>query len=113
MSEPMLRAAFWVSAQIKICDLKSIPIVVVKKGDPDAGAVFLKIDRHINGVVVLSQARDGQGMRVWTQATGNEPVTSNEADAYLERQKKYDPDLWIIDIDDPNDQYQPGENVRM
>ena len=111
MAEPLLRAGFWVRAQIKICDLKAIPVVVTKKGDPDAGAVFIKIDRFDKGVTVLSQSRDSQGNRVWIKATGPEPVTSQQADAYLERQQKYDPDLWILGIEDVNNRYHPGEDI--
>jgi len=111
MAEPLLRAGFWVKAQIKICYLNAIPVVVTKKGDPDAGAVFIKIDRLDKGVTVLSQTRDDQGHRVWITATGPDPVTSQQADAYLERQNKYDPDLWILEIEDRDGRYHPGEDI--
>jgi hypothetical protein len=30
-----------------------------------------------------------------------------DADTWLERQKGYDPDLWIIEIEDPGEQWDP------
>jgi len=34
-------------------------------------------------------------------------VPELDADTWLERQKGYDPDLWIIEIEDPGEQWDP------
>ena len=37
---------------------------------------------------------------VWTPATGADPVPEVDADTYLQRQLDFDPDLWILEIED-------------
>jgi len=105
MAEAALKAAIWVSAQIRLCDCNFIPAVVVRKGDPDAGTILLKIDRRAAGVEVFSQVRSSDGSRAWMRATGAGPVEETRADAYIERQLKFDPDIWVLEIDDPGYRY--------
>ena len=48
---------------------------------------------------VLAQARRPDGAAIWMRATGNAPVSESEAEAYIFRQRKRDPDLWVIEIE--------------
>jgi hypothetical protein len=73
----------------------------MRRGDEHAGAVLVRLDRRSAGIVVLSLARDMDGRLVWMKATGEEPVTPETADAYVARQVARDPDLWVIEVDDP------------
>jgi len=73
--------------------------VVVRKGDPRAGAVLVKVvDRRAGVARLYSEATRGDGERVWMQ-----PVNSRaeaDLDAYVDRAVRIDPDLWIVEIDD-------------
>ena len=68
MSEPRLKARLWVHAAIRRCSVLAIPAVVVKSGDPDAGAVLVKLNRGAAGCEVFTQVRDGQGEPAWLRA---------------------------------------------
>jgi hypothetical protein len=46
------------------------------------------------------------GEIVWSQAGDGEPMDDMTAFEYLEKQQKYDPDLWILEIEDPQEKYQ-------
>ena len=101
-----LRAGFWISAQVHLCDQAFIPVAVLHKGDPDAGAILLKLNRLAEGCQVLSQVRNVNGEPAWMRGVGESNVSEQEADAYIERQRSRDPDLWVLEIEDPNYRYE-------
>jgi hypothetical protein len=74
---------------------------VLRKGDPDAGGVLVVL-RNDKAVSVLSQLRSAEGELAWMRATGAAPVDDATADAYIARQVKFDPDLWIIEFETPD-----------
>jgi hypothetical protein len=100
MSEPRLKAKLWVHAAIRQCGVLGIPAMVVASGDADAGAVLVKLNRGAAGCEVFTQVRDGEGRAAWLRATGAEPVEEAKADAYIGRQRGYDSDLWVLEVED-------------
>src|ERR1051325_854746 len=84
--EPRLKSAIRVKALIRRCDLAAIGVAVTARGDPDAGAILLKLTDRDAGCTVLAQTRRPDGTAVWLRATGPAPVAETEADAYIARQ---------------------------
>jgi len=95
-----------VQAQLRLCDQRCIPFVIVKKGDPDAGAVLLKIVIAREDCRVYSRAYTLDGERGWFCGTGAVAVSEDVADAYIEKQLNYDRDIWVIEIEDPRSLYK-------
>jgi hypothetical protein len=97
--EPRLKTGLWIRALIRRCDLAAVAVAVAARGDTDSGAVLLKFRDRQAGCSVLAQARGRQGELVWMRATGPEPVAEAEADSYIARQRRRDPDIWVVEIE--------------
>lgn len=101
MSEPRVKAKLWVQMALRLGQSAGRFGVVVRSGDPDAGGVLVML-RAQDGVTVLSQVRAGEGEAAWMRGTGAAPVSQDVADAYVARQVKFDPDLWVLEFEAPD-----------
>lgn len=97
--EARLKSSILVKALIRRCDIAAIGVAVLSRGDPDAGAILLKLHPREGGCTVLAQARRPDGAAVWMRATGAAPLPEAEAEAYIARQRNRDPDLWVLEIE--------------
>ena len=104
--KPQLRAEIWIKAQVRVCDLSMLPAFIRRRGDPDAGAIILKLDRLNGFSEIFVQARAGDGARAWTRGACESGVADAEAELYIKRQLAFDPDLWVLEIEDPEGRYQ-------
>jgi hypothetical protein len=100
-----LKTELRVQAWLRRCAVAGLMATVARKGDAEAGALFLKINRLAAGCEVFSGVTDATGAAAWLRGTGPAPVPEKEADLYLARQSKYDPDLWVLEIEDPKAQF--------
>jgi hypothetical protein len=101
MSQPRVKAGLWVSMALRMGNAAGRYGSVIRKGDPDAGGVLVVLRRG-NQVSVLSQMRSADGELAWMRATGADPVDDATADAYIARQVKFDPDLWVLEFEAPD-----------
>ena len=97
--QPRLKSGIFVRAVIRRAEVAGAQGFVVKKGSEEAGAVLIKISRLDRTCTVLSQAVAGDGERVWARPLG-ERCDEAKAAAWFEKQMKFDPDLWIVEIED-------------
>lgn len=98
-----LKASIWISAYIRRLGTIPIPAMVIRRGDPDAGAIFIKINALDGTAQVLRPAllplADGSD-RAWTYVFTGEKPPEADADTYLARQAEFDGDLWLVEIED-------------
>ena len=100
-----LKTELRVQAWLRRCAVAGLMATIARKGDADAGALFLKVNRFAAGCEVFSGVTGPDGAPAWLRATGSAPVSEKDADIYLARQSKYDPDLWVLEIEDPKAQF--------
>lgn len=110
-----LRTEIWVQAYLRQCNGRNVPAFVVHKGDPDAGAIYIKVN-SLNGVARVygpaPQGLDDAGYeRKWCASYKPDGGDEAGADHYLERQRDMDRDLWIIEVEDREGRHFLGEAV--
>jgi hypothetical protein len=99
--EPRVKSGIWVSMALRLADIAGRSGAVLRKGDPDSGGILCVL-RGRAGMLVLTQVRDAEGRAAWLRGTGDAPVDEATADAYVARQVKRDPDLWVIEFEAPD-----------
>lgn len=99
-----LKSEIWVKAYLRRCSLEGASAVVVRHGDDDAGAIFIKVNRLDGTARVFGPAPAGldhaASDRLWTERLGGGDRPDAAADAFLSREAEFDPDLWVIEIED-------------
>jgi hypothetical protein len=102
-----VKTDIWVSAYRRRCELAAMPVVVVRKGATEAGSVFVAIRMSEEAVwlmgppagPLLNDAGDRQFEPRFDTAR-----PQAEIDEYLARQAGYDPDIWVIEVEDRDGQ---------
>ena len=93
-----LTAAFWVQAYLRRLALENISAYILAHGDDIAGAVLVKLATLDGQARLFQRGFDLQtGDRVWQQL---EQGTEEQIDTTLQRQLGFDPDLWVIELED-------------
>jgi hypothetical protein len=93
-----LTTEIWIAAYLTRLRLATIPAFILQKGDHSAGAVLVKLNT-LDGNARCFQRRFDlmTGEREWAVLTDG---VEAEVDASIEKQKGFDPDLWVIEVED-------------
>ena len=94
-----LASAFWVRAYMARLGQAGIPSFIVARGHAQAGSVIVRVSTLNGQSELFHRSYDlTTGERLWlTMAKGPDL----EIDELLTRQQARDPDLWIVEIEDP------------
>ena len=99
-----LKSAIWVAAYLRRAQVEGLAAVLRRRGAEEAGAIFIKVS-HLDGNADLygpapqsafDEARPSERAFTLSLAAKPEP----DIEAYLARQVRFDPDLWIVEIED-------------
>ncbi len=100
----------WVSALIRRAQMAGASAVVVRKGDARAGAVLVKAYNTVERTARLYAETIGlDGDRLWIQP--HPDAGEGELDVYAARQTDYDPDIWLVEIEDREGRHFLVESV--
>ncbi|VAV94328.1 ATP-dependent Zn proteases [hydrothermal vent metagenome] len=95
---PRLTAEFWVQAYLTRLRLQNIPAFVVAHGDNTAGAVLIKLNTLDGKAVAFQRSFDLMSdTRTWVVLSQGDETSVDQA---LNRQRGFDPDLWVIEVED-------------
>jgi hypothetical protein len=100
-----LKTALWVAAYLRRCQVEGAFAVVRRRGAEEAGAVFVRISRldgtsELFGPAPQSALDTGRGAdRAFTASLAEQPAPDAAIEAYLAREVKFDPDVWIVEVE--------------
>jgi hypothetical protein len=107
----LLSTDLWAGALIRRAELGGAFATVARKGDARAGTVLVKVvDRRAGEARLYAEAFHGDGEPVWMQPAPSR--VEADLDAYIERQIRIDPDLWVIEIEDTQGRHFLTEDVE-
>ncbi len=93
-----LAAGIWVGAYLRRLEMAGIPAYVARRGDDTAGAVIVKLATLDGQAVAFQRSFDLMtGARAWVILAQGAEAGVDQA---LARQARFDPDLWVIEIED-------------
>jgi hypothetical protein len=96
-----LKTEFWVSALIRRAEIEGVFAAIARKGDPDAGAVLVKVATLDGRARLYAPAQPGEAERVWLDlSAGSLGDREADVDAYARKRADTDPDLWVVEIED-------------
>jgi hypothetical protein len=99
-----LKSELWVKAYIRRCQQEGAAAVLARRGDADAGAIYVKVSRPDGTALLFGPAPVGlhgaHEERRWEPCLSGRPAAEAEADAYLGRQIGFDSDIWIVAVED-------------
>ncbi|MBM1633433.1 DUF1491 family protein [Sulfitobacter mediterraneus] len=93
-----LTSRFWVDAYLARLRFQDIPAFVVAHGDDTGGAVLVKLSTLDGRAMVFQRSFDlMSGERRWIELSSGEEAEVDEA---IARQRGFDPDIWVIEVED-------------
>lgn len=95
-----LKSNLWVKAYLRRAAIAGAFGAVLRHGDDDAGAIYIRISNHRGDAVLYGPAPvyalSEDGGRKWYCLSAR----GQEIDNVVKREQKMDPDLWLIEIED-------------
>ena len=95
-----LKSEFIISSALRIADSMAISAVIQKKGDPDAGAIFLELASDRDSVQLLHRRFDFDENQIWECLNKGQPLPAYIISEQIEREITRDPDCWVISVQD-------------
>ncbi|MBA2935482.1 DUF1491 family protein [Sphingomonas sp. CGMCC 1.13654] len=96
---PRLAAHIQVSALIRRIEGEGGSGVVLAKGDREAGAILLLLCDRGAPKTVLERVLDVSGSYRWRRVGPQYIQGYQEVNAYMERRRRSDDDLWLVELD--------------
>lgn len=100
-----LRSDIFAAALIRRAEAQGAVAMLRRRGSAEAGALFIKLDRLDGRAAVYGPAPQSEELpegvdRLFAKVHADDWVDPAEAEARLKREIMFDPDLWIIEIED-------------
>jgi hypothetical protein len=100
--EPRVAASVLAGALIRKAEGEGGFGAVLAKGDPSAGAILvILLEKGVNPRL-FERLLQPDGRYTWQESGSQRIENPREVPGFIARQKRFDPDLWLIELDIPS-----------
>ena len=103
-----LSTDFWVTAYLARLAQAGVFAHVAQKGDAQAGSVAVKLATMDRQASLFLRRYDDDFNLVWNREMDAQPEF--EVDEAIAKQRSYDRDLWVIEVEDPKGRHLLDED---
>lgn len=96
----MLPVHILIEGTLKTLSERGVFYTIIQRGEKHNGVILLKLWGRGDTCKLLIQQRSFDGDLEWINALDTETVPERDADTFIKDQTAYDPDLWVIEIED-------------
>jgi hypothetical protein len=98
-----IASEIWIKAFLRAAAADGLFGAIVRKGDAEAGAIFIKVLRPDRTARLFGPAPAGLSAsdagRLFVPLLDGEARADADVETVLEREVRYDSDLWIVEIE--------------
>ncbi len=99
MTEAWLASGVLAKGLLRLADSQGGSGVVLARGDETAGAVTVILAEKGVKLRILERALGAGGNYSWQAIPSQAAANEEDFNKFLERRRKFDPDMWIIELD--------------
>lgn len=101
-TEARLPTGLWVEIHLRNLEAVGTYYYYIQKGNHASGLLLLKLNSTKGQISLLEQERNFEtGKLEWVNALNEDHPAESAADEYIQRAIARDPDLWVIEVEDP------------
>lgn len=97
--EGRLQSSILVNALQRRAESEGGFAAVLAKGDPTAGAVLVILAERGEKIKILERLLEGGERYAWREVGKQALANEQELQKFLERRRRFDPDIWLIELD--------------
>jgi hypothetical protein len=100
-----LKSSIWVAAYLRRCQTEGVFGAVRRRGAEEAGAVFVKLALLDGNAMLYAPAPqtaydDSRPIERVFSPSSPQPVAEQMVEERLAKEIRFDPDVWIVEIED-------------
>ena len=97
--EARLQSSVMVGALKRLAESQGGFAAVLQKGDSQAGAILVILCEKGRKLRIVERVLQPDGVYAWQDVSSQTIENEEQAERFLERRRKFDPDIWIIELD--------------
>jgi len=113
-----LKSGIWVAAYIRRCGVEGVFAAVRRRGAEEAGAIYVIVNRldgtaDLYGPAPQAAFDDAHPTdRAFTPLLKTLPAPETAVETYIARESRFDPDIWVVEIEERSGRHFLDRIVR-